>query len=92
MQWIEVPRTLDAPARFLFWDFDYVMVASVGLVMGLMISGVTAGLVATVGLTWLWRRLRAGSGVDRVLALLYWHLPMDIFNRLPVSSRRHFLG
>lgn len=92
MQWIDVPRTLDARARFLFWESDYVLAALGGLVAGLLISGLGAGLAGAAFFCWGWKRARAGGTPARALALAYWHLPADFFLRVPQSARRHFIG
>lgn len=89
---VQVPRTLDARARFLFWEIDYVFMAVGGFGIGLAISGWGTGLLIGVLLSHLWARMRVGGGVNKALALLYWHLPFDVFARVPASARRHFLG
>lgn len=89
---VAVPRTLDASPRFLFWEVDYVMVAGVGLDVGLIISGLTFGIVTCAAFCWLWAKARAGGGVAKAFAMLYWHLPFDVFGRIPASARRHFIG
>ena len=78
MKRVSVPLTLDAPARFLFWDADYVMVAACGFGCGTIIAAWWAGI--------------AVGGVARAFALFYWHLPFDLFKRVPASARRHFFG
>lgn len=90
--WVRVPRTLDASPRFLFWELDYVMVAGVALAIGIILSGPLCGCAAAAAGCSLWRRARAGGGVARAFALAYWHLPFDVFGRVPASARRHFIG
>jgi type IV conjugative transfer system protein traL len=92
VQTVPVPRTLDAPARFLFWDSDYVLVAMGGFVVGLLVSGLGAGMIGAVLFVWAWKRARAGGPVSRAVALAYWHMPLDFFRRVPQSARRHFIG
>lgn len=92
MKPVPVPLTLDAPPRFLFFDIDYVLVASVGLTLGIVLHGVGFGMVLSCLLCWGWSRARSGRGVNRALALCFWHLPFDVFKRVPASVRRHFLG
>lgn len=89
---IEVPRTLDAAPRFLFWDIDYVLVAGVGLSVGLIVHGISVGLAVMVLFCWGWSLARSGRGVNRALAFFFWHLPFDVFERVPASARRHFMG
>lgn len=92
MRAVPVPRTLDTPARFLFWDVDYVMVATVGFCIGLIVAGITLGLCSMVVFSMGWSRARAGAGVSRAFAEMYWNLPVDVFERVPASARRHFVG
>ena len=92
MRPVPVPLTLDAPPRFLFFDIDYVLVATVGLTLGIVIKGFFLGLVLMAVLCHIWSRARSGRGVNRALALCFWHLPFDVFTRVPQSARRHFLG
>ena len=92
MKQVPVPLTLDAPPRFLFFDIDYVFVAVTGLTVGIVLSGVVLGLVLMMLFAWVWGRARSGRGVNRALALCFWHLPFDVFQRVPASARRHFCG
>lgn len=92
MEFVSVPRTLDARSRFLFWESDYVLMAAGGFATGLLISGLGAGMVCAVLFCWGWSRARAGGSSASALALMYWHLPTDFFLRVPQSARRHFIG
>ncbi len=92
MRPVPVPLTLDAPPRFLFFDIDYVLVALVGLILGIVLNGFGLGLILLGLFCHIWSRLRSGRGVNRALALSFWHLPFDVFTRVPASARRHFLG
>ena len=62
MQPVLVPKTLDARSRLLFWESDYVIVALGGFVAGLLVSGLTAGLIGAVLFAWGWQKA-AGRGV-----------------------------
>ena len=56
MQPIPVPRTLDARSRLLFWESDYVLAAMGGLVAGLLVSGLTAGIIGAFLFAWGWKK------------------------------------
>ena len=56
MQTVPVPKTLDARARFLFWDSDYVLVAMGGFVAGLLVSGLGAGMIGALLFAWAWKK------------------------------------
>ena len=60
--------------------------------IGIVLHGVGFGMVLSGLLCWGWSRARSGRGVNRALALCFWHLPFDVFKRVPASARRHFLG
>lgn len=92
MQPVLVPKTLDARSRLLFWESDYVIVALGGFVAGLLVSGLTAGLIGAVLFAWGWQKARGGGSTAQAVALVYWHLPADFFLRVPQSARRHFIG
>lgn len=92
MQLVTVPQTLDARGRLLSWESDYVLVSAGGLVAGLLVSGLAAGLIGAFLFAWGWKRLRAGGSASRAVAMAYWHLPADFFLRVPQSARRRFAG
>ena len=73
-------------------DADYVIVALGGFVAGLLVSGLTAGLIGAVLFAWGWQKARGGGSTAQAVALAYWHLPADFFLRVPQSARRHFIG
>ena len=89
---VPVPRTLDAPPRLLFFDLDYCLVFAVGFVIGADFAVWWAGVLVGCAGVKAWSRARAGGGVAKAFALLYWHLPFDLLRRVPASSRRHFAG
>ena len=92
MNLVPVPRTLDAQPRFLFWDLDYVCIAAVGFAAGLIVATWFWGTAAAAVLCMAWARARAGGGTAAAFAALFWHLPFDVFIRVPASARRHFIG
>lgn len=92
MQRVPVPRTLDAPPRFLFWDFDVVAVFAFAFMVGMILVGISLALVLSIAAWHFWSRARAGRGVAKAFALLYWYTPLDFFIRAPASARRHFIG
>lgn len=59
---------------------------------GTIIAAWWAGIAVGVIFCMLWSRARAGGGVARAFAVFYWHLPFDLFKRVPASARRHFFG
>lgn len=42
-----VPRRLDAPAKFLLWDFDLVASGIAGLAFGIIVNSLLMGAIAS---------------------------------------------
>lgn len=89
---VPVPRTLDALPRVLFFELDYFIVFMLPFALGTRSAAWWVGvLLGLVCVKW-WSRARAGGGVARGYAMLYWAIPFDLLQRVPASSRRHFVG
>lgn len=88
-----IPRTLDAPPRFFFWDFDIALVFLVLLGFGILSGQVLiGGLVGMIGAA-IFQRAKSGEHPGYLLHLLYWHLPVGIaLRRTPPSFERDFTG
>lgn len=87
-----VPRKLDAPAKFLLWDFDQVAAAAAGFGIGIIVNSLMIGALASVVCMWAYVRLKAGRHPRYGLHCLYWHTPFKTFKRTPPSNRRRFIG
>jgi conjugal transfer pilus assembly protein TraL len=90
---LQIPRSLDAPPRCFFWDFDVALVfllcIGLGIVTGFTMSFAVAGIFAAAGFS----RLRSGQHPGYLLHLMYWYLPVSVgFKRTPPSHERHFTG
>jgi conjugal transfer pilus assembly protein TraL len=91
----EIPRTHDAPMKFIFWDFDQAMIFMTCIVFGiladLMVPGIVLGLLLG---SWYGRR-KVGKHPMFILHSIYWHLPSELllpFPSLPPSCTREFIG
>ncbi len=87
-----VPRRLDDPPKFIFWDFDVAICA-----MGISMFGIMAGYflvsaVLGIGAAYGLQRMKSGQQAGYALHLLYWHLPIRLFKRTPPSCVRDFIG
>ena len=87
-----VPRRLDDPPKFIFWDFDVAICA-----MGISMFGIMAGYflvsaVLGIGAAYSLQKMKSGQQAGYALHLLYWHLPMRLFRRTPPSCVRDFIG
>ena len=87
-----VPRRLDDPPKFIFWDFDVAICA-----MGISMFGIMAGYflvsaVIGIGAAYGLQKMKSGQQAGYAIHLLYWHLPMKLFRRTPPSCVRDFIG
>jgi conjugal transfer pilus assembly protein TraL len=87
-----VPRRLDDPPKFIFWDFDVAICA-----MGISMFGIMAGYflvsaVLGIGAAYGLQKMKSGQQAGYAIHLLYWHLPMRLFKRTPPSCVRDFVG
>jgi conjugal transfer pilus assembly protein TraL len=87
-----VPRRLDDPPKFIFWDFDVAICA-----MGISMFGIMAGYflvsaVLGIGAAYGLQKMKSGQQAGYAIHLLYWHLPMGLFKRTPPSCVREFIG
>ena len=87
-----VPRRLDEPPKFLFWDFEvaivFLGVLLFGILAGFFFTSMAAGAAAAYGI----QRMKAGQQKGYGFHFLYWHLPLNTFKRTPPSCIREFLG
>lgn len=87
-----VPRMLDEPPKFLFWDFDVAIVflgmMLFGILSGFFMTSVFLGLLAAYGI----QKVKAGQQKGYGLHVIYWHLPLNLFKRTPPSCMREFIG
>ncbi len=87
-----IPKRIDDPPKFLFWDFEVAIIFMTSMLFGIM-SGffVMCTLVGLVG-CWGMQKVKAGQQKGYGIHLLYWHLPITLFKRTPPSSIREFIG
>lgn len=90
-----IPKSLDAQERFLWWEMDQLIMATMmtgmGVISGSMLGGIALGFLAA----WQYGRLKAGKHPKFAVHALYWWLPSDLFIKTratPRSDQRYFLG
>ena len=88
-----IPRTLDAPALFLFWEAETVMiwitVVLGGFALDVWYLGVAFGAVAGRA----WTALKSDGGRGLLVRILYFHTPSGLWlGRCLPSFQREFLG
>lgn len=87
-----IPRRLDDPPKFLFWDLDVALVALLGLGFGVLGGQVLLGCVGGGIVAYAWSRTKSGRHRGYGLHVMYWNMPVRMFRRTPPSARRDFVG
>ena len=62
------------------------------VILGLFVGSFWLGTAAGLLLARLWARMAQGQAKGFGIHTLYWHLPGNVFKRLPASWHRDFLG
>jgi len=88
-----MPRHLDDEAKFLWWDFQQVLVvmAIIGfsIVLSMLIEGAALGILAGMALG----RIKSGRGRGYMAHTGYWYLPMNMgMEKTPPSHVTRFIG
>ena len=89
---LAIPRHLDDPPRFLFWDLDEAILFMLALILGIMVDLLFVGAASGVALVVAYGRAKSGRHHAFALHLLYWHLPVTLgFRRTPPSFIREYI-
>lgn len=88
-----IPRRLDDPPKFFFWDLDVAVVFATimmfGIVAGALVIPAALAVAAATGFSKLKQGQQKGFGIHA----MYWHLPITMgFKRTPASCVREFVG
>jgi len=88
-----MPRHLDDETKFLWWDFQQVLivVAIMGfsIVLNMLPEGIVLGVLAGIGIG----RLKNGRGRGYMAHTAYWYLPMNMgMECTPPSHVTRFIG
>lgn len=91
---VKIEQRLQDPPRVLILPADEAFVLGLPLMMGLISRQAIVGVVVSLVIWSIWRRLKGEGGIERILAYLYWFLPSGIggFNPLADSSITHWEG
>lgn len=90
---LKMPRHLDDPEKFLWWDFDQALItiAVIGfsIVVNMVAVGAVLGAAAGVAIG----RLKSGRSRGYLVHTAYWYLPLDMgMKRTPPSHVTRFVG
>jgi len=88
-----IPRRLDDPPRFFFWELDvavvFMTIMMFGIMVGVFVIPAMLASAAAIGFSKLKQGQQKGFGIH----VLYWHLPVTLgFKRTPASCVREFIG
>jgi len=89
---LAIPRHLDDPPRFLFWDLDEAILFMLALILGMMADLIFAGAATGVVLVIAYGKAKSGRHRAFALHLMYWYLPVTLgFRRTPPSYIREYI-
>lgn len=86
-----IPKTLDAPTRWLFWSVDDALAMMIPFWFGVFLHHVGIGTIVALSAFILWRRIKGRNGVQYFRYMAYWYLPLKL-KKTPPSHNRIFLG
>lgn len=87
-----VPRRLDDPPKFLFWDFDVAILAFVGIFIGVYGGFVWFGLISGLACAAGWSRLKAGKHPGMAQHVIYYFAGLPKLKELPASHIKELVG
>lgn len=90
-----IPRRLDDPPRFLWWEFDQAILFILLFGLGITSGFIGTGAVVGGSLSYFYGRLKSGKHPRFAVHLMYWYLPSDKILSLkvtPPSHYREFIG
>ncbi|HHV7523701.1 TPA: type IV conjugative transfer system protein TraL [Burkholderia orbicola] len=87
-----IPRRLDDPPKFLFWEFDVAGFALIGVFLGIATGMPVLGLLLGAALAFTYSKLKAGKHPGMANHLLYWFTGMPAPKDLPGSHIRELNG
>ena len=86
-----IPKTLDNPARFLFFTADECAVLFLPIFLGLMTGAMFLGIGAGVGGYSLYKKYKGANKGNVMTNLKYWYLPSSLFKfKFTASSHNRF--
>lgn len=87
-----IPRKLDDPDKFLFWEWDVAGIFVVGMVLGILSEYPVTGLVAGGVMAYRYNKLKAGKHPGMAIHIFYWFLGFPKPKVLPPSHIRELNG
>lgn len=92
LQGAQVPKGLDDPPRFLFWDLMTVSLFLGGIVLGSVINHLGVGFLLGSITSVAWQRATNLRRKGALQHLVYWYIGWRGLKGTPNSHQRHWLG
>ena len=87
-----IPKHLDDPAKFLFWELDIAGIALIGVLLGIACGAPIIGLGLGITMALLYGKAKAGQHPGMAMHLLFWFTGYPEPKELPKSHLREFNG
>lgn len=88
-----IPRKLDAPPKFLWWDMDIALIGLFGLGFGVISGYLIQSILCGIAVATLVNKAKSGKRAGYSAHMAYWFFGMRIFKkRTPESHVRDFIG
>ncbi len=87
-----IPRRLDDPAKFLFWELDVAVIGVGGMLVGVAVEFPIMGIIFGITLAYFYNKLKAGKHPGMANHLLYWFTGFPQPKELPGSHIREMNG
>lgn len=85
---ITIEQRLQEPPRILLFPMDEGLALLIPAVLGLVMRQALLGALVALCSYFLWKRLKGESGIEALLAAIYWFFPSSVtpYRSLPDSS------
>lgn len=87
-----IPRRLDDPAKFLFWEYDVAAIAGFGVFVGIYGGMLVPGLVLGLGGAAGWSKVKSGKHRGIAVHVMYWFTGYPKMKELPPSHLKELIG
>ncbi len=88
-----IPRRLDDPVQFFFWDADEAILVIFFTLMGALLGQILVGIVVGLLLSRAFARVKAEGGRGVITRFLYWYTPSPWWFRGRAASHvREYVG
>lgn len=87
-----IPRRLDDPMKFLFWEMDVAAIVLFGLIIGILVDSPILGTLFGIGMAHGYSKIKQGQHPGVAAHTFYWVAGLPRLKELPASHLREFNG